>query len=197
MLTIIGNFLLFSGDKKVRFEVEEPEVFGFVRSDDKRVFNLTKGLSVFFARQTAGILQTQEMHIGMWKDKYYYMFDARPRTRDLYYSPYGTAIMANFYDVAALATVLLTRSNFGNWPFTIYPIKAFRVLNKDDLEADSQVEQDARSNFNIIDENKAVVSASFDLADMCFDFSRNKQSLAMATVSLVSRYMIFLKFENI
>lgn len=163
-------------------------MFGFIRSDDKRVFNLTKGLRVFFARQSAGILKTQEVNIGMWRDRHYYMFDARPRTRDLYYSPYGTAIMANFYDVAALATVLLTRSNFGNWPFAIYPVRAFRVSGRDELETESQVEPDVRSNFNIINEHKAVVSASFDLADKCFDFSRNKQSLAMATVALVSRY---------
>ncbi|XP_023310427.1 uncharacterized protein LOC108904110 [Anoplophora glabripennis] len=173
------------GDKKIRFIVDEPEVSGFIRSDDKRVFNLSKGLNIFFARQSAGILKTQEMNIGIWKDKYFYMFDARPRTRDLFYSPNGTAMMANFYDVASLATVFLTRSNFGNWPFLIYPVKVIKVLKKDDLEAESQVEPDVRSNFNIINENKAVVLASFDLADKCFDFSRNKQSLAMAAVCLV------------
>lgn len=167
--------------------VEEPEVSGFIRSDDKRVFNLSKGLSIFFARQSAGILKTEEINIGIWKDKYFYMFDARPRTRDLFYSPNGTAMMANFYDLASLTTVFLTRSNFGNWPFVIYPLKAFKVLKKTDVEIESQVEPDARSNFNIMNENKAVVLASFDLADKCFDFSRNKQSLTMAAVCLVSR----------
>ncbi|KAJ8921144.1 hypothetical protein NQ315_013615, partial [Exocentrus adspersus] len=173
------------GDKKVRFVVDEPEVSGMIRSDDKRVFNLTKALTIFFSRQSAGVLKTRDMNIAIWKDKYYYMFDARPRTRDLYYSQYGTAMMANFYDVASLCTVFLTRSNFGNWPFLIYTLKAFKVLNKDDVEVESYIEQDTNSNYNIMNENKAVVLASFDLADKCFDFTRNKQSLAMATVCLV------------
>ncbi|KAJ8954133.1 hypothetical protein NQ318_005727 [Aromia moschata] len=151
------------GDKKIRFLVDEPEVSG----------------------QKAGILKTQDISLAIWKDKYYYMYDSRPRTKDLYRVSNGTAIMANFYDIPSMITVLLERSNFENWPFVIYTLKAFKVLNKDDPEVDSTVDLDVKSNYNIMDENKAVVQASFELGDKCFDFSRNKQSLAMATVCLV------------
>ncbi|CAH1118613.1 unnamed protein product [Phaedon cochleariae] len=172
------------GEKKIRFTVDDPEVAGYIRSDDKKVYNLTKALRIFFSRNTAGILKTQDICIGVWKHKYFYMFDARPRTRDLFCSPSGTAIMANFYDVSALATVFLARSNFGNWPFVIYPLKALKVLNRDDPEVDSNAALDVASEYNILNANKAVVLASLDLADKCFDFSRNKQSLAMAVVCL-------------
>ncbi|KAJ8965788.1 hypothetical protein NQ314_003904 [Rhamnusium bicolor] len=175
------------GEKKIQFLVDEPEISGFTRSDDKRVYNLSKALNIFFARQTSGILKTQDISIAIWKDKYYYMFDARPRTRDLFCSSSGAAIMANFYDVASLVTVLLERSNFLNWSFVIYNLKAFKILKKDDPEIDSTADLDIRSNYNILNENKAVVMASFDLADKCFDFTRNKQALAMATVCLVSK----------
>nr|CAH7728599.1 unnamed protein product [Callosobruchus chinensis] len=173
------------GDKKIRFSVEEPEITGYIRSDNKRVYNLTKGLNIFFARQNAGILKTQDLSIAIWKDKYYYMFDAKPRTRDLYVAKGGTAIMANFYDIPSLITVFLDRSNFGNWPFLIYPLKAIRVMNRDDPEVKSQVGLESLSNFNVLNEQKAVCLASFDLADKCFDFARNKQSLPMSVVSLV------------
>nr|CAH7728601.1 unnamed protein product [Callosobruchus chinensis] len=113
------------------------------------------------------------------------MFDAKPRTRDLYVAKGGTAIMANFYDIPSLITVFLDRSNFGNWPFLIYPLKAIRVMNRDDPEVKSQVGLESLSNFNVLNEQKAVCLASFDLADKCFDFARNKQSLPMSVVSLV------------
>ncbi|CAH2003558.1 unnamed protein product [Acanthoscelides obtectus] len=173
------------GDKKIRFIVEEPEVTGYIRSDNKRVFNLTKALNIFFARQNAGILKTQDLSIAMWKDKYYYLFDARPRTRDLYVASGGTAIMANFYDIPSLVTVFLDRSNFGNWPFLIYPIKVTKVLNRDDPEPKSQIGLESMSTFNVLNEQKAVCLGSFDLSDKCFDFARNKQSLPMSVVSLV------------
>ncbi|KAG5881077.1 hypothetical protein JTB14_020407 [Gonioctena quinquepunctata] len=173
------------GEKKIRFTVEDPDVTGFIFSDDKRVFNLTKALKIFFARNSAGILKTQDINIGIWKNKYFYMFDARPRTRDLYCSPAGTAIMANFYDIAALATVFLGRSNFGNWPFIISSLKVYRILDRDELEVDSEIALNTTSEYNVLNENKAVISASFDLADKCFDFSRNKQSLPMSVVCLI------------
>ncbi|XP_074039689.1 uncharacterized protein isoform X2 [Leptinotarsa decemlineata] len=173
------------GEKKIRFTVDDTEVSGYINSNDKRVFNLTKALRIFFARNSAGIFKTQDISVAIWKNKYFYMFDARPRTRDLYCSPTGTAIMANFYDIPALATVFLSRSNVGNWPFNIYPLKVFRILNKDEPEKNSSSELNAISEYEVLNENKAVVSGSFDLADKCFEFSRNKQSLAMSVVCLV------------
>ncbi|CAG9853720.1 unnamed protein product [Phyllotreta striolata] len=173
------------GDKKLRFHIGEPDIAGYIRSDDKIVYNITKALNIFFHRHNSGILKTKHFAIGLWKQKYYYMFDARARTKDLYYSPGGAAIMAVFYDVASLATILLTRSNFGNWPFAIHPLKVYRVIPAEDEEVDSQIGLNIRSEYNILNENKAVVLGSFDLGDKCFDFTRYKQSLTMSVIALV------------
>uniref|UniRef100_A0A6P7G2I3 Uncharacterized protein LOC114333566 isoform X1 n=2 Tax=Diabrotica virgifera virgifera TaxID=50390 RepID=A0A6P7G2I3_DIAVI len=173
------------GCNKMRFSVEDPDITGYIRSDDKRVYNLTKALKIFFYRQTAGIFKTQDISIAIWKNKYLYMFDARPRTKDLYVCCAGTAIMANFYDVTSLATVLLGRSNFANWSFAIYPLKVFKVMHIYDFEEESTVVLDVKSEYNILNENKAVVLASFDLADKYFEFSRNLQSLPMSVIALV------------
>lgn len=165
-------------------------MIGHIRSTDKTIFNLTKALKIFFARNASGILETQEFCFAIWKDKHFYFFDAKPRTKDLFTSPKGTALMANFYDIPALATIFLTRSNFGNWPFVIYPLKAIRILNKDDPEVDSKSNLNTVSNYDILNEKKAVCLGSFDLGDKCFEFSRGKQALAMTVVSLVSIYRI-------
>ncbi|KAL1502117.1 hypothetical protein ABEB36_007309 [Hypothenemus hampei] len=173
-------------NKKIRFTIEDPEVSGLIKSTDRTVFNLTKALNIFFARQKAGILQTQDTNLMLWKDKYFYLFDGKPRTKDLYYSPYGTAVMANFYDIPAIVTVLLQRSGMQNWPFVIYPIKTFKVLDKDEEDDDEKLPGlDTRSNYNILNENKAILLGSYDLGDKCFGFTRNKQSLPMAVVCLV------------
>lgn len=182
------HFYVFSsGQRKVRFVVEDPEVVGHIRSTDKTIFNLTKALKIFFARNASGILETEGQTFAIWKDKYYYFFDAKPRTRDLYVSSNGTALMANFYDIPSLATVFLGRSNIGNWPFVIYPLKALRLLQIDDPEVESKTDLDVVSNYNILNEKKAVCLGSFDLGDKCFGFSRDKQSLAIAVISLVSK----------
>ncbi|CAG9770182.1 unnamed protein product [Ceutorhynchus assimilis] len=173
-------------NKKIRFIIEDPEVAGSIKSNDRTVFNLTKALTIFFARQKAGILQTQDTNLAIWKDKYFYFFDGKPRTKDLYYSPNGTAIMANFYDIPAIVTVMLQRSGMQNWPFVICPIKIFKVLNKDEEDDDEKtMGLDTRSNYDILNENKAVLLGSYDLGDKCFGFTRNKQSLPMSVVCLV------------
>lgn len=154
---------------------------------------MSKALKIFFSRNTSGILKTQDFNIAIWKDKYFYIFDARPRTKDLYCSPNGVALMANFYDTTAVTSVFLDRSNFGNWPFVIYPIKAYRILKRDDLEVDSNVALDVDTNYRVLNEKKAVCLGSFDLGDKCFGFSRNKQALTMAVMSLVSTFI----FERI
>lgn len=174
------------GSKKLRFVIGEPDVIGHIRSTDKTVFNLTKALKIFFARNPAGLLKTEIFSIAIWKNKYYYFFDAKPRTKDLYYADNGTALMANFYDIPSLASIFLGRSNFGNWPFVILPIKVIRILPKDAPEVDSNLDLSVVSNYNILNEKKAVCLGTFDLGDKCFEFSRGKQALAMAVISLVS-----------
>ncbi|KAF7285882.1 hypothetical protein GWI33_009360 [Rhynchophorus ferrugineus] len=127
-----------------------------------------------------------DTNILIWKDKHFYFFDGKPRTKDLYYSANGTALMANFYDITAVVTVLLQRSGLQNWPFVIYPIKVFKVMGKDEEDDEiKDLERNARSNYDILNENKAVLLGSYDLGDKCFGFTRSKQSLPMVVVCLV------------
>ena len=174
------------GKRKVRFVVSEPEISGMIRSDDKKIYNLTKALNIYFGRYAAGILETEHLTVAIWKDKHFYFFDPGPRTIDLYTHPNGTALMANFYDTTSIITVLLNRSNLENQPFTIYSIQAFRVLLRDAEEVDSTGVIPEADNFQVLNEEKAVVLGSFDLADKCFGFSRNKQAVTIAVVALVS-----------
>ncbi|RZC38817.1 uncharacterized protein BDFB_004744 [Asbolus verrucosus] len=173
------------GTKKVRFVVSEPEVSGMVRSDDKKVYNLTKAINIFFGRYKAGILQTDTLNVAMWKDKHFYFFDAAPRTIDLFSSKHGAALMANFYDTTSIVTVLLNRSNLENPSFVIYSIDAYKVLQRDAEEVDSTGAIPELDNYQVLNEEKAVALGSFDLADKCFGFSRNKQALTIAVVALV------------
>lgn len=63
------------------------------------------------------------------------------------------------------------------------------MLNKDDEDDDDKnLGLDARSNYNILNENKAILLGSYDLGDKCFGFTRNKQSLPMAVVALVRKF---------
>lgn len=96
-------------------------------------------------------------------------------------------MLAHFYDVLSIITILLDRSGLENWPFVIYPIQAFKIYNRYELDlVDSEIGLETRSNYNILDDKKAVLVGSFDLGDRCFDFTRRKQALAMVTVCLVS-----------
>lgn len=180
-----------SGNHKVRFHVSEPIVSGMIRSDDKTVYNLTKAINIFFGRHQAGILHTDVLNIAIWRDKHFYFFDSKPRTIDLFSHEHGSALMANFYDTTSVITVLLNRSNLGNIPFIIYAIKATKILPKNAQEVDSTRAINELDNYRILSEEKAVALGSFDLADLCFGFSRNKQSLTISTVALV----IFFQFK--
>ncbi|KAL3271895.1 hypothetical protein HHI36_022365 [Cryptolaemus montrouzieri] len=175
--------------KKIRFKLTEPQVTGVIKSDQRNVYNLTKGITIFFSKYQAGIFQTKGVNIGIWRDKYYYFFDARPRTKDLYPDPHGTALMANFYDIDAVISVLLDRCMLGNWPFAIIAIEAYSILDRQaPEERESAMDVADKATFSVLDERKAVLQGSFDLADKCFEFTRNKQALTMAVASLV-RYV--------
>ncbi|KAK5638442.1 hypothetical protein RI129_012737 [Pyrocoelia pectoralis] len=175
----------FIETKKIRFQVYQPEIVGQVRSTNRRIFNMYKGLEIFFNRQTAGIIKSFGLDVVVWKDKHYYIFDAKGRKKDLHTDPSGPAVLAHVYDIPDLCTILLNYTDLSNRPFTISKISVSKVLDKDEPEEDVKYEmiQD-RSDYNVINEDKAIVRGSFDLADMCFDFARNKQALAMATVCL-------------
>lgn len=140
---------------------------------------------MFFHRKDAGILKANGYYLVMWRQgkKYIYIFDATPRAKDLYQDLKGAAVLAKFKQVRGIATVLLDRTDLGNTPFSISEISVLKIGHKDDVDEDLPV--DESSKYNIINENKAVVKATFDLGDRCFGFSRNKQAMAMSVVSLV------------
>lgn len=169
----------------MRFAIDEPDIVGYVRSVDKRVYNITKGLKLFLQRNIAGILQATNLNVMIWKSgkKYLYFFDATPRATDLCQERTGTAVLAKFCKFDALITVLLNRTDLGNSPFTISPIVVKKILCRN--EKDEEVVVHERSNYNILNENKAVVQASFDLGDKCFEFTRNKQAVPMAIMALM------------
>lgn len=174
-------------DFTIHFQVDEPYISGILDSKNKRVYNAFKALNIFFKVHRAGIFQTVGYDILIWKDKCFYIFDASPRNYELYPDEEkGTAHVANFYDIPAVVTILLERSGLGNWPFTISKIHVLKVKRKGerDEEAVEKEELKDASVYNIVDGNRAVVLGSFDLADRCFEFTRNKQALAMAVVCL-------------
>lgn len=143
--------------------MDEPDLVGYVRSTDRRVYNITKGMKLFFQRNVAGIIQAGELNVAVWKagKKYFYLFDAAPRAGDLCEERTGTAVLAKFCKFRALLTVFLDRSKLGNTPFTISPISIKKILGR--TERDEEIVSDERSNYNILNENKAVVQGSFDL----------------------------------
>lgn len=170
----------------MRFEVCEPFISGVTDSRNKRVYNITKALQIFFKTNRAGIFQTESYCILIWKDKFFYFFDASPRNYELYPdAERGTAQVANFYDVPAVMTVLLERTNLSDEPFSISKISVLKVKRKGEADEEeySSIAQEG-SVYNIIDATRAVVRGTFDLADLCFEFARNKQALAMAVVCL-------------
>ncbi|CAH0548624.1 unnamed protein product [Brassicogethes aeneus] len=176
----------FYGNKKIRFIVDEPIVSGFIFSGDKTIFNLTKALHIFFSNQTAGILVSNDVHIAIWKDNYFYMFDGVHRTKDMYVIDSGVANVANFYDINGLVTILLQRSGYGNWPFVIHGVRVIKVYDRyvdykvDELDFDNE-----RDNYNIISEEKAVLLGSYHLADLCFKYMRNRQAVAVCCMALI------------
>lgn len=172
------------GDFKVKFEVGDPEVTGLVRSKEKTVYNLSKALGIFFKRYKAGVFETDGQSFLIWKKRFFFFFDARGRNPELFQKDEGVAVMAVVYDVAAIATILLKRTDLDNAPFIISKIQVLKVKHASELDRDSDAAISAGSVYNIVDNAKAVVVGSFDLGDRCFDFARNKQALAMATVCL-------------
>lgn len=76
----------------------------------------------------------------------------------------GTAVLAKFSKLEALITVLLDRTDLGNSPFTISPIIVRKILGRTEKDEDV-AEVHETSNYNILNENKAVVQASFDLGN--------------------------------
>lgn len=179
-----SHYTKFSGEYKLEFLVKEPFVTGKVRSKSKTVYNITKALKIFFKKFRAGIFQTEGHDILIWKDKFYYLFDAIPRNDDLYPDPaHGFAHLTILYGIPDMVTVFLNHTNMNNTPFIISQVSVMKIKNKDAVEEDEQLTSEG-SVYNIVDANKAVVLGSYDLGDRCFGFTRNKQALACAVIGL-------------
>ncbi|GJQ78159.1 hypothetical protein Trydic_g2491 [Trypoxylus dichotomus] len=178
----LQRFCVIDG-KKVKYEIDEPEVGGQIRSLDKKIFNVTKGLKIFFHRHKAALFQATDFNLAIWKyKKYFYIFDAAPRRKDIYQDPNGKACLVCLQNIKAVISVLLDKTNLGNSAFLLSRIKIIKVMNVEDPDEDVA---DMASNYNILNDRKAVVQGTFDLGDKCFMFTRNKQALTMSTVALV------------
>lgn len=161
-------------------------LLGFTRSEDPKVYNLYKGISLFFTRNRSGILQTYNTNILIWKQKHFYVFDPEPRNAELFYNEEGNSVVASMYDVSAIASMLLNRGKIGNWPFIISKItlKSVSSDNKDDGDSITS-EFREESMYKIINTKKAVINASLCISDDCFGETKNKQGVAVATIALV------------
>lgn len=169
--------------KKVKYEIDDPEVSGQIRSLDKKIFNITKGLRIFFHRHKAALFQATNCNLAIWKHKkYYYIFDGTPRRKDINQDPNGKACLVCLQNLKAVVSILLDRSSLGNSAFVLSSMKVVKVLNVEDPDEDVV---DSASIYNILSDRKAIVQGTFDLGDKCFLFTRNKQALTMAAVVLV------------
>ena len=163
--------------------MDDPEINGHVRSMDKRIYNITKGLQIFFHRHKAALFQTPTLKLAIWKTKkYFFIFDSNPRRKDIFQDPNGAATLTCLQSIRAVISVLLDRTNIENQPFLLSRLKVLKIMEIDEPEDELITE---RSEYQILNDKKAVVRASFDLGDKCFSFTRNKQALTMCTVSLV------------
>lgn len=187
----LSRFLCI-GEKKIYFKIDDPEVTGYIRSVDKRIYNLTKGLRIFFARKSAGLFQTCDHNLMIWKDKHFYLFDGNGRTEDLFVCKEGTAVLAHFYDIESIVTVILNRSNYGNGPFVIYPLVVTHIVKKSEF-IKFECGLGCTCNYRVINDFRAVVHGTLDLGNKNFEFTRNKQALAMSAVCLVSMRFNFVK----
>ncbi|XP_065172962.1 LOW QUALITY PROTEIN: uncharacterized protein [Atheta coriaria] len=179
----VNNFF-FICDKKIKFEISDPEVKGLTRSTDKKIFNISTGLKVFFCNYNTGILRTENLNILIWKIKKgcYLFFDANPRKSNLYQDKVGSAVMTIVSKLKAIRSILLDRSSIGNSPFNICQIKVLKIMGKDEREEDEYTKE--RNTYIALNDRQAIVQGSFDLGDLCFLFNRNKQSLSMSIVAL-------------
>lgn len=66
---------------------------------------------------------------------------------------------------------MLDRGELGNWPFIISKLSVMKVSDKGELEEQEGVYNE-RSDYNILSDKKAVTLGSFDIADLCFEFTR-------------------------
>nr|XP_022920512.1 uncharacterized protein LOC111428977 [Onthophagus taurus] len=169
-------------DMKVKFTIDDPDVNGHIRSTEKRIYNITKGLSIFFNRHKRGLLQTDLMDLGIWKKrKYFYIIDGHPRRKDCYTDPNGKAALIILENLKSVVSVLLDRTNLENSPFLLSKITITKIMCQDDEE----IECDVKGTYNILSDKKAVLMGTFNLTDKCFCFTRNKQALPMAISCLV------------
>ncbi|XP_017785360.1 PREDICTED: uncharacterized protein LOC108568662 [Nicrophorus vespilloides] len=171
-------------DKKIKYEILDPEIKGLVRSMDKKIYNLTRGLTIFFLKFDACILRTEHSDCLIWRRrKSFYFFDGKARKANLYEDPNGKAVLANIPKLKGLISMLLNRTKLENCRFNICQIRLLKVCDKDEKEI-VPYQKDLHT-YVIINERKAVVQGTYELGDYCFGFTRNKQALAMSTVALV------------
>lgn len=161
------------------------------KSNDPKIFDLLKGLILFFERYRAGILTVLGSNLLIMKRKRnYYIFDPTARDMNLYIDPTGYAILANFYDIQAMLIMLCDRGNIGNSPFIISRISVRKIVQDEEIpqeDGDSirSAEFRKESQYKIITPLKAVMVGSFHLADKCFEENKSRQALCVVLIGLI------------
>ncbi|KAG6441379.1 hypothetical protein O3G_MSEX001723 [Manduca sexta] len=177
--------------KRMQVLLGEPDIVGYTMSLDPTVYNLCRGLRVFFKDNRAGILLTRVLKVVIWKDKVcYYVFD--PAGRDARaYSNYanGTAALINVKDLDSVAEVLLARSIVADQKYVLAPVKVLKMADEkcdEDFESDKELTQaeKAMMGYRILNENCAIVNANMHLGDRCFEESKFRQALPIAIVAM-------------
>lgn len=173
-------------DKRIRYKIHDPDITGVTKSQDPKIFDLLKGLVLFFDRFRSGILQTANTNILIWKRKHFYVFDPTSRDLNLYRDPTGTAVVANFYDLQSALVMLVDRGKLDNAPYIISRIAVKKILadNEDKDDGDS-TDMRKESEYKIVTCTKAVVQGTLHVGDKCFEICQSRQSLCVVILGLI------------
>ncbi|GBP05473.1 hypothetical protein EVAR_2990_1 [Eumeta japonica] len=177
--------------KRMKVLLGEPEVVGYTMSLDPTIYNLCRGLKVFFNDNRAGILLSRVLKVVIWKDKIcYFLFDPAGRDSKAYSNfSNGCAALINVKDLNDIIEILLVRSIVDNQKFAIAPLKVLKMIDEkeeDDLESEKELSlsEKATMGYRILNENCAVVNATMHLGDRCFEDAKYRQALTIAVAAL-------------
>ncbi|XP_059053560.1 uncharacterized protein LOC131847886 isoform X2 [Achroia grisella] len=182
--------LILNG-KRMQVLLGEPDIVGYAMSLDPTVYNLCRGLKVFFKNNRAGILLTRVLKVVIWKDRIcYYIFDPAGRDSSAYSNfSNGYSAIINVKDLVSVAEVLLARSVLEDQKFVLAAVKVLKMFDEkcdEDFESDKELTQaeKAMMGYRILNENCAIVNANMHFGDKCFEDAKYRQALAIAIVAI-------------
>ncbi|XP_028030016.1 uncharacterized protein LOC114242909 [Bombyx mandarina] len=182
--------LLLNG-RRMQVLLGEPEIVGYTMSLDPTVYNLCRGLKVFFKENRAGLLLSRVLKVVVWKDKVcYYIFDPAGRdSRAFSNFANGAAALINVKNLEAVAEVLLSRSVLDDQKYVLAPVKVLRMVDEtcdEDFESDKELTQTEKAvmGYRILNENCAIVNATMHLGDRCFEDAKFRQAMPIAIIAM-------------